>query len=82
MSLFWKIQKDRVAPKLMERYTSLAKGGNPDFIANHPNLVKELLNDDIKNKIETKKYIEKKIERDFKYGHVPKPSVIIKRLNR
>ncbi len=82
MSLFWKIQKDRVAPHLMQRYTSLAKGGNTDFIASHSNLVKELLNDEIKNKVETKKYIEQKTARNFKYGHVPKPSVVIKRLNR
>ncbi len=65
----------------MRRMKSLARS-NPDFKIVHPELVKELLNDSLANKVETRKFIQKKNERADKYGKIPKDSVIIKRFNR
>ncbi len=65
----------------MQRCGSLAIS-NPDFKIQHPQLVKELLNKSIQNKVETKQYIAKMVEKRFKYAQIPRPSVIIKRYSR
>jgi len=77
----WQQDKINARKKQMARAMSLAHC-NPDWIAQHPNLAKELLNDSIKVKVETQKYVDQKVDRSLKYGTVPKPSVIIKRYNR
>ncbi len=66
---------------MYERVQKLATS-NPDFRSQHPELVKELLNKQISNKVETKKYLDKLMDKKFKYSERPKPSVIIKRYNR
>ncbi len=81
MAFSWKHQFEIREKRLMVRMKSLARS-NPDFKIAHPELVKELLNDNMANKVETKKFILKKTERIDKFGKVPKPSVIIKRFNR
>ncbi len=81
MAFSWKHHSEIREKKLLFRMKSLARS-NPDFKIAHPELVKELLNDGMANKVETKKFIRSKNERADKYGKVPKPSVIIKRFNR
>ncbi len=79
MTFSWKSAKERVPAKMLQRYGQLARC-NPTALP--VNLVKELLNDSIKKKVETEMYINKKVEKNFKYGKVPKPSIEIKRMNR
>ncbi len=81
MGFSWKHHFDQQEARLLQRLTSLARV-NPDFQVAHPELVKELSSKMIVNKIETKRYIQKKLKKSRKYSEVPKPSVIIKRLNR
>ncbi len=81
MTFSWKNQKLKTELHLLQRYTSLATA-NSDFAIQHPELVKELLNKSLSNKVETKKFIKDKLGKKFKYGEIPKPSVIIKRMNR
>jgi len=53
---------------------------NDDFKVRHPELAREA---ELGNTtVELKKFVKKNIEMHVKYGKVPKPSVIIKRLNR
>ncbi len=77
----WENHKKKTEERMLVRLESLARV-NPDFKVVHPELVKELLNKAMINKVETKKYIQKILLKKFKYGEVPKPSIIIKRLNR
>ncbi len=81
MPFSWKRSKERAKIHYFARMKSLARN-NPDFKVRHPELVKELLNDSIKVKVESQKFLDRKFEKVFKYGETPKPSVIIKRLNR
>ncbi len=66
---------------MLVRYKCLARA-NPDFQIAHPELVKELMNDQIANKVETKKFIKRICDKRKKYGEIPKPSLVIKRYNR
>jgi len=77
----WKHHKKRTADRWLVRAACLARG-NIDFQIAHPNLVKELLNDTIVDKIETKKWINKKLEKTFRFAEIPRPSVVVKRYNR
>jgi len=77
----WHHAKKKAKEDYFRRLCCYAKS-NPDFISQHPNLVKELLNDQLTNKVETKKYINQKFDKIEKYGTIPKPSVVIKRMNR
>ncbi len=79
MGFSWASAKEKRPAKLLQRYQSLARC-NPSSLP--VNLVKELLDDGNKGKIETKLYIKRKCEKDLKYGEIPKPSVIVKRMNR
>ncbi len=81
MPFSWHDEIAKRPAKLLVRFKSLAIS-NPDFKVQHPNLVKELLNDQISNKIETKKKIKDICDKGCKYGKVPGPSVVIKRYNR
>ncbi len=81
MPFSWKQAKIKSKVHYFARMQSLAHC-NPDFAVQHPELTKELLNDNIKIKSESKKYLDKKFDKLFKYGEVPKPSVVIKRYNR
>ncbi len=81
MAFSWKHYRDKAPKEMLRRYRAMALN-NPDFAVNHPELKKELLNDSIVNKVETKKYIQKCCDKSAKYAAVPKPSVIIKRYNR
>ncbi len=75
------MQKKRRKELLLLRYTHMATA-NPEWAARNPNLAKELINKSVANKVETKKYIDKETAIKFKYGEIPKPSIIIKRYNR
>ncbi len=55
---------------------------NKDFQVSHPDLVKEITNKSIQNNVETKKYVNKIMDKKLKYAERPKPSVVIKRYNR
>ncbi len=81
MPFSWKHQYEKQEVMLLRRYTSLANS-NPDFRIKHPNLVKELLNKSINNKVETKKYIKDKVIKQRNYARTPKDSVVIARFNR
>ncbi len=81
MPFSWKQAIDRVPIDLLKRYKCMARA-NPDFQVQHPELVKELMNNNIQNKVETLKFIKRKCDKTKKYGDVPKPSVVIKRYNR
>ncbi len=76
---FWEKQKSRAKIHDMIRCQSLASC-NP--MALPVNLVKELLNDSIKSKVETQKWVNDKLDKKFLYGKVPKDSIVIKRFNR
>ncbi len=81
MAFSWKHCIERTEQHWMEKLACLSNS-NPDFRAQHPEIVKEMLNESIKNKVETKKFILKKMEKAQRYSEIPKPSVVIKRLNR
>ncbi len=79
MAFSWQRNIKRTKIKLLQRTQSLARS-NSDFRIVHPELVRELESGN--TDIEMKKYVDDKIKKRLKYGQVPKPSVIIKRLNR
>lgn len=80
MTFSWRNSKIKAKAKKYERLVHDAD--NPDFKSQHPELSKELMNKSIINKVETKKYLDKIMDKKFKYAERPKPSVIIKRYNR
>ncbi len=82
MPFSWENQIRKLLEKQMYRCERLVKGGNVDFVTRYPELARELLDDSIKVKVQTKKYVVRIIERNLKYGKIPKPSVIVKRMNR
>ncbi len=79
MAFSWKQQKINAEKHLLYRYGIEAKT-NPDFRIAHPELSREAETGN--TNVELKKFIAKKIEKQFKYGEVPKPSTVIKRYNR
>lgn len=81
MPFSWSNAKLKAREKFQYRCEKLATS-NPDFKLAHPELVKELLNKSIQNKVETKKYCQKVMDRKQKYASMPPPSVVIKRYNR
>ncbi len=81
MAFSWKHRIEETEKHWMDKIACQSHS-NPDFRAQHPDIVKEMLNESIKNKVETKKFIAKKMQSAKNYAQVPKPSVIIKRYNR
>ncbi len=79
MGFSWKNQIAKREKKLLYRVEKLAIV-NPDFKAAHPELVREL--ETGVTRVEIKKYVKKIMDKSMKYGQVPKPSVIVKRMNR
>ncbi len=63
-------------------YRCCKDSDNPDFKAKHPELAKELMTKSIENKVETRKYVDKIMDKKLRYAEKPKASVIIKRYNR
>ncbi len=80
MAFSWANSKIEARQKL--QYRCEKDCDNPDFKAKHPELSKELMNKSIINKVETKKYVQKIMDRKQNYASRPKPSVVIKRYNR
>ncbi len=79
MPFSWANQLVKTEKKLLQRTIILAKI-NPDFRKDHPELAREA---ELGNtQVEVKKFVKKKLDKHIKYGNVPKPSVIIKRMNR
>ncbi len=80
MAFSWQNHIAKLEKKQLYRAERLAKSGNTDFKMRYPNLVREIETGNTRS--ETKQMIKKNIEIHVKYGHVPKPSVLIKRMNR
>ncbi len=81
MTFSWANAKAKARQKLEYRVGKLAIH-NPDFKIAHPELVKETLNKSITNKVETKKYVVKIMDKKQKYASPPPPSIVPKRYNR
>ncbi len=79
MSFSWANHLKKTEKKLIYRYNILSKT-NVDFRIRHPNLAKEAETN--QTDVELKKYVQLEMLRKLKYGKVPKPSLIVKRLNR
>ncbi len=75
----WANQKIKAREKALYRVTKLVKS-NPDFRSKYPELAREVEKGN--SLVESKKYVDKKVDRKLKYGEIPKPSIIIKRPNR
>ncbi len=79
MPFSWENTQKQYAKKLLYRYGRLAKI-NPDFQVRHPELTREA---ELGNtQVELKKFVDLEVKKKLKYGRVPRPSVIIKRMNR
>ncbi len=79
MPFSWENNKKKSEIKLLYRNKILVKT-NPDFRMAHPELAKE--SETGNTDVEIKKFTNKQIARRIKYAQVPKPSLIVKRLNR
>ncbi len=80
MPFSWAAHKKKTEIHMLSRLRTLAKMPNSDFAVQHPEFAREAelgITD-----VEIKKYVKAKIAVKFKYGKTPKPSVIIKRMNR
>ncbi len=80
MPFSWTNHKIKARSKML--YRCEMDCDNPDFKNKHPELSKELMNPLNTNHTETKKYVQREMDKKQKYGEKPKPSVIIKRYNR
>ncbi len=79
MPFSWGNSKKKTEKKMLYRVSRLAVI-NPDFRIRYPELAREV---EMGNtRVEIRKHVENIMKKKLKYGAVPKPSVIIKRMNR
>ncbi len=77
----WRDQKEKTGKKLYQRCIQLASC-NEQWGIQHPELKKEILNKAVIKKVELQKFIDKQLELKFKYGEIPKSTIVPKRYNR
>ncbi len=80
MTFSWSNHKKKAEIKLLYRVNKMSKDMDGDFRKDHPELAKEAGTGT--TNVEAKKFVNKILAKKFKYAQMPKPSVIIKRMNR